>query len=157
MTGEKERCMEAGMDDFMSKPIISKDLIHKFDKWLGICEEEEIVPVQNEEIQHLDKKWLNEYVLEDRNFKLDFLVLIKNGLKESANFLQQEVKDKDLEALRASGHKLKGTCLTAGFIELSKLAMAFEKLEDFDEEYINDLLMNTLEEINIVLELLEDE
>src|SRR5690606_21012093 len=37
MVGEKERCIEAGMDDFMSKPIITKDLIDKFDKWLGIC------------------------------------------------------------------------------------------------------------------------
>jgi hypothetical protein len=47
--------------------------------------------------------------------------------------------------------------LTAGFIELSKLAMAFELLEDLDEEYVNDLLKSTLEEINLVLELLENE
>jgi hypothetical protein len=35
--------------------------------------------------------------------------------------------------------------------------MAFELLEDLDEEYVNDLLKSTLEEINLVLELLENE
>jgi CheY-like chemotaxis protein len=154
--GERERCIDAGMDDFMSKPIVTQDLADKFDKWLGISGEKEMQSVQDK-VQHLDKKWLYDYVLEDGAFKTDFLELIKSGLKESANSLQREVKQKDLAALKASGHKLKGTSLTAGFTELSKLSMAFELLEDFEEEYVNNLLMSTLAEINLVLDLLKNE
>lgn len=153
---EKEKCLAAGMDDFISKPIIKKDLADKFDKWLGIDSEKESKPDQSE-IQHLDKEWLNGYVSEDGEFKTDLLELIRNGLKESANSLRNGVNEKDIFALKACGHKLKGTSLTSGFTELSKLAMAFEMLEDFEEEYTNDLLRNTLAEISLVLGLLDDE
>src|SRR5690606_19544607 len=52
MLGEKERCLEAGMDDFMPKPIVKKDLALKFNKWLGIVETKE-QSVQNT-VQHLN-------------------------------------------------------------------------------------------------------
>ncbi len=154
MVGEKEKCIDAGMDDFMTKPIVKKDLALMFSKWLGITEATALKP---NEVQHLDKEWFNEYTSGDSEFKLDFLELIKVGLNESITSLKEEVGRKDLSAIKASGHKLKGTSLTAGFTELSKLAMAFELLEDFDEEYINDLMENTKAEIEVVLELLGNE
>ena len=34
MQGDREKCIESGMDDFMSKPIIMKDLFCAIEKWL---------------------------------------------------------------------------------------------------------------------------
>ena len=57
---------------------------------------------------------------------------------------------KDLLALNAIGHKLKGTCLTVGLTQLSLLADAFEKLETFEEKHVSNLLELLLFEIRIV-------
>src|SRR5690606_12247534 len=35
MSGEKERCLEAGMDDFMSKPVVKQTIANMFTKWIG--------------------------------------------------------------------------------------------------------------------------
>ena len=34
MPGERERCLKAGMNDFMAKPIVKKDLCQMFKKWM---------------------------------------------------------------------------------------------------------------------------
>jgi len=38
MKGDREACMEAGMDDYLSKPIRKDDVLAKIDKWLSLEE-----------------------------------------------------------------------------------------------------------------------
>lgn len=41
MQGDREKCLEAGMDDFMSKPIAMKELFRVLDKWLMNSDEDQ--------------------------------------------------------------------------------------------------------------------
>ena len=157
MAGERERCIEAGMDDFMAKPIVKQTLAEMLTKWIPIEPTFKNEPEPCVQVEHLNRSWLNEYALLEGDFKHDFIDLVKLGLKESAIALQDEVEREDLVSLKESGHKLKGTCLTAGLTELSKLAIAFELLLEFDEIYIKELLACTLDEIKLVTELLNNE
>jgi CheY-like chemotaxis protein len=34
MQGDREKCIQAGMDDFIAKPIMRRDLSKKLDRWL---------------------------------------------------------------------------------------------------------------------------
>ena len=34
MTGAREKCMEAGMDDYIAKPVRLEDLVEALQKWL---------------------------------------------------------------------------------------------------------------------------
>jgi CheY-like chemotaxis protein len=35
MRGDREKCLEAGMDDYIAKPVNPIDLIKKLEEWLG--------------------------------------------------------------------------------------------------------------------------
>jgi CheY-like chemotaxis protein len=35
LKGDRERCLEAGMDDYLSKPISPKALLDKLERWIG--------------------------------------------------------------------------------------------------------------------------
>jgi CheY-like chemotaxis protein len=35
LKGDRERCLEAGMDDYLPKPISPKALLEKLERWLG--------------------------------------------------------------------------------------------------------------------------
>ncbi len=35
LKGDRERCLEAGMDDYLPKPISPKALLEKLDRWIG--------------------------------------------------------------------------------------------------------------------------
>ncbi len=156
--GEKERCLEAGMNDYMAKPIVKKDLAILLKKWLKPNERS-----KNEEayalkkIEHLNNEWFEQIATNDVEFKTQFVELAKIGIEESTRALQKGILENDLKALQATGHKLKGTSLAVGLTELSKLAIAFELLTDFDEEYVNNLFESVLFEVRIVKKLLTNE
>ena len=158
MSGEKEKCLAAGMDDFMVKPLLKDDLYTMFQKWLNPANEETSkVYEDNIEVEHINELWFNQYSSVDSEFKLRFVKLAKKEIKKSAKALQNGIVNRDLKAIKAAGHKLKGTSLTVGLTEMSKYAVAFELLEEFDEDYLNDLMESLQLEINIVNELLSNE
>jgi PAS domain S-box-containing protein len=41
LKGDRERCLEAGMDDYLSKPISPKALLEKIDHWIGATSSED--------------------------------------------------------------------------------------------------------------------
>ncbi|HZJ79658.1 MAG TPA: response regulator, partial [Dysgonamonadaceae bacterium] len=158
MSGEKERSFKAGMNDFMAKPIVKKDLGKLFDKWLKNNKiEEDKIDYKKDDIEHLNKKWFQQYATEDSVFRSQFIKLALSEIDKSAKELQKGVLERDLKALNAAGHKLKGTSLAIGLTELSKQAVAFELLEECDEEYTNSLFESVLFEIRIVKKMLMNE
>ncbi|MEI7597555.1 MAG: PAS domain S-box protein [Bacteroidota bacterium] len=152
--GEKERCFEAGMDDFMSKPVVLdtvKDILLKHLK------------LQIDELATTEKALNNEAALNDKNKHFNKAEMLKRTLgnidfynqmldlglvtlPENILAISEAFNLKDFEKVRFNAHALKGAALSASFNLLSEYA---SKLEHVNE--------NTEDENLKLIKLIEDE
>ena len=122
--GEKEKCLNAGMDDFLPKPLRQADLLNMLKQHLSFSEKK---PVTAEDIEnHLDMNFLEEQIGEDEDFKKMFLHLVVQELTLSEEKIKNSVQEGDAENLKKILHKLKGTAGTAGLFKLAEYAAAWE-------------------------------
>lgn len=122
--GEKEKCMDAGMSDFLAKPIRQKDLQNVLQKYIRIETHQLGARAVLEE--HLDMRALREQVGDDEGFRSFFLNLVITEISQSALNLEQASKNYDLQAIGMVLHKLRGTAATAGLFRLDGLATQLE-------------------------------
>ncbi|MET0391769.1 MAG: PAS domain S-box protein [Chitinophagaceae bacterium] len=150
--GEQEKCIEAGMNDFLSKPVVENDIATVFDKWLkkgaGGEAGESFQPQD-----HFDVSKVKEYLGEDAGMLRDFLSLTIIELNKSLDEIKKHSEDNDLVALRSAAHKLKGSALTAGLPELAKLSAQLEQVQEEDREGTTALVAAVEAEIKIVIDL----
>ncbi|SMP35226.1 response regulator [Chryseobacterium profundimaris] len=145
--GEKEKCLEAGMTDFLPKPIRQDDLLEKLKKYIGVKinndkkpdvdyaeDESEINPEK-----HIDMNMLNEQIGDDEDFKEVFLNLLIQELTRAEKNIERSAQEKNIAETRMVLHKLKGTAGSAGLFRLSECALKWEKIT---EEEMDFPLMN---------------
>lgn len=149
VTGEKDKCLESGMSDFLPKPLRQNDLFNMLKKYLAHEYEEEVsikddVPIE----EYLDMDMLKEQIGKDDGFKAFFLNLVIQELTQSSEKLKKITEERDLNAAKAFLHKLKGTSGTAGLFKLAQSASDWEKNLDQNSDYevMGDAIM---EEIKI--------
>ena len=127
---EKEKCLQAGMSDFVTKPIRMTDLeksIAQFFSLDPISTQEETGATDEQSV--LDRKVLQQHYGDDEDFKAYFLNLLSSELVEARTNLLQQATDK--ESVARLLHKLRGTASTVGLhILASTVARVEQMLKD---------------------------
>ncbi|RPE05374.1 PAS domain S-box protein [Chitinophaga lutea] len=170
ISGEKEKSMAAGMNDFLSKPIVEESLATIFRKWLdgnGETGEAEKTPeamerrepvneqaVPDDEKEHFDISVLQNYLGED-NVDPMILKLTCDEIAQSMEVLAKHVREQNLAGLKAIGHKLAGTTGSVGLPALYKLARRLDGLQEYNEADVQALLGETTAEAALVVDIIK--
>ncbi|MCL1982527.1 MAG: ATP-binding protein [Clostridiales bacterium] len=153
VVGAKETMLEAGMDDYLWKPIMKEELMHILKKW--IPSEKLLTPPSGmgafDEADDDEHKvfWGKIGQIEGLSVSagLDRICGLRDVYEKSLKLMTQEIDKSvknldeflatdDIENFRIEVHGIKGALANIGAVDLSKKAYAFENASDkMDIEY----------------------
>jgi PAS domain S-box-containing protein len=158
--GEKEKCIEAGMDDFIAKPVVEEDIALMFNKWINHAQSmhhEEENPADYKILVSINQKKLKESIGNNPEILPEMMMLLKKELTESLAELPKNITNNNLQAIKDWGHKLYGTAAVTGLEKLADTSKKIELLPGLDGEDVQNLLAEAPAEIKIVLQLLNQQ
>jgi signal transduction histidine kinase/CheY-like chemotaxis protein len=129
MRGDREKCLAAGMNDYIAKPVSTQELARSLTRWLDPQQPQVASPVPAPAVSHLpvfnradtlgrfegDEELLNEIV-----------ALSLEDLPRSLKRLQEALQAGQIDAVRQHAHSIKGAAANVGAQALSALAAALE-------------------------------
>lgn len=152
---ERERCISAGMDDFVVKPVIEDTVIQILKKWLHMAEfEDTFSAVRSEDLQHFNPDILRTHIGDDALILAEILALIKVQLQQSLSVLQLAIDRDEQENISAEGHKLYGTAVSAGLPKLAVLAREIEQFQDGTTRSVTSMFEALRDELEICMDLM---
>jgi PAS domain S-box-containing protein len=158
--GEKEKCLAAGMDDFLPKPFVEADMVTILEKWSYFMDTGESGLSggdHNKDKEHFNKEVLLYYLggeLDDALMKH----VIGTGLEE-LDKLEERINKAGIEDERELfhiGHKLYGLGITIGLTKLAEKGQLLEKGAGMQSAEREHLLQELLRELQYCKKLMQN-
>ncbi|HEY5389750.1 MAG TPA: ATP-binding protein [Solirubrobacteraceae bacterium] len=145
MAQDRERCLEAGMDDYVSKPIRPTLLAEALERWIDAPE-----PVVGEEEVQRPSELLDEATL------AELRELHGGGLRELLELYLDDVASQmprlaaalqrgEIQSVALSAHRLKGASLAVGALAVSAVAAELEVCAKREDAESAAALLESLE------------
>jgi PAS domain S-box-containing protein len=154
MAGDREKCLGAGMDDYLSKPVKPSEVAEVLSRWIGDVEQQPTgIISQSSTVEDFDQNALLLRVIEDLELARTVVLCFVDDLPRQIDALERLVLVGDIEGINKQAHTIRGAAaavggnkvvsttvelekkvsvgdLTAAKVELLELRKRFERLRD---------------------------
>jgi CheY-like chemotaxis protein/HPt (histidine-containing phosphotransfer) domain-containing protein len=128
LRGDKEKCLESGMNDYISKPIIAQHLIRILDKWANLNNAQSLKKPETNipgsdifDFEHFEKISIG-----DKEFQRDLLESYFSDVEMRIQKLENHITEKDVQHAINEAHTIKGASLSIGALKVGEQALAVE-------------------------------
>ncbi|MSS73205.1 MAG: response regulator, partial [Candidatus Latescibacteria bacterium] len=128
MEGDRERCMAAGMDGYVAKPILAEDLFQTIEQVVLGKDGAEVAPATLKTDSVFDREEALERVGGDADLLGELTELLLDNCPGMLARLEEAVSRRDAKALERAAHTLKGAVGQLGARNVSEAALRLETI-----------------------------
>jgi signal transduction histidine kinase/DNA-binding response OmpR family regulator len=128
MKGDRENCLAAGMDDYVTKPIPRDQLLALIDRWIkpSPSQREPVPAPRSEEIPPVRLDWIRDLVGQDAHLIAELTQTFAKETGERVDQLQQALQAGDAATATQLSHGIRSAALNLGATPLASLALELE-------------------------------
>jgi CheY-like chemotaxis protein len=126
MQGDRERCIEAGMDDYISKPVRPQELLEKLMEWLALG------PVS---ALRIDWDYLHDISENDTQFEREILDVYVKTAPALMKGLTEAIRSHDFASAIRMSHTLRGSSKSIGANYFGDVCQEVESLAEQNQAY----------------------
>ncbi len=144
LEGDKEKCIEAGMDDYLSKPVVMEQLVEILEKWLPdkIMIETEPITIEKrptpekvgsyvtapDDPKIFDYKSFMKRVMDDKELAKTILDSFLEDIPKQIQLLKEFIEESRIHEAERQAHSIKGASANIGGEQLREVAFQIEKM-----------------------------
>ena len=158
LVGDREKCIEAGMNDYISKPVVAKEIVMLIDKLLKLDQMNLEVPVEEKKgNSSFDFDRLKQISLGDPVFEKDLLGDYIEDAEAKLQSLTEHLAEGNAKKIVGIAHTLKGSSYSVGATLVGDEALGIElSAKNNDLESVEERILKLSKSIKETRDIIKD-